>query len=74
MYIEQYCTLFTGLLTAAVTIPQGHLVNLGFKLVEFSIAHISWSVSCIELELGTYDEEGITQQIITLFISMLGIF
>ena len=71
MYIEQYCTLFTGLLTADMTIPQGHL---GFKLVEFSIAHISWSVSCIELELGTYDEEGITQQIITLFISMLGIF
>ena len=50
MYIEQYCTLFTGLLTADMTIPQGHL---GFKLVEFSIAHISWSVSCIELELGT---------------------
>ena len=30
------------------------------KLVEFSIAHISCSVSCIELKLGTNNEEGIT--------------
>ena len=46
-----------------VTISQGHL---GVKLVEFSIAHISCSVSCIELKLGTNDEEGIAQQIIAL--------
>ena len=32
------------------------------------------SVSCIELKLVTNDEEGITQQIITLCISKLGIF
>ena len=44
------------------------------KLVEFSIAHISCSVSCIGLKLGTNDAEGITQQIITFRISMLGIF
>ena len=37
-YKKQYCTLFIGLLTADVTISQGHL---GFKLVEFSIGHIS---------------------------------
>ena len=43
------------------------------KLVEYSIAHISCSVSCIELKLGTNDEEDITQQIIILCISMLGI-
>ena len=39
------------------------------SLVEFSIAHISCSVSCVELTLGTNDEEGITQQIVTLCIS-----
>ena len=31
-------------------------------------------MSCIELKLDTNDEEGITQQIRTLCISMLGIF
>ena len=61
---QQYCTAY-------VTISQKHL---GVKLVEFSIAHISCSVSYIELKLGTNDEEGITQQIITLCISMLGVF
>ena len=48
--------------------------HLGVKLVEFFIAHISCSVSCIELKFGTIDEEGITQQIVTLCISVLGIF
>ena len=43
-------------------------------LVEFSIAHISCSVSCTELKLGINDEEGITQQIITLCISVLEFF
>ena len=69
-YKQQYWTMFIGWLTADVTITQKHL---GAKLVEFSIAHISCSVSCIELKLGTNDE-GITQQIISLCISMLGIF
>ena len=58
-YKQQYSTLFIGWLTADVTISQGHL---GVKQVEFSIAHISCSVWCIELKLGTNDEEGITQQ------------
>ena len=31
-YNQQYCTLFIGLLTADVTIPQEHL---GVKLVEY---------------------------------------
>ena len=71
-YEQQYCrTLFIGLFSADVTISQGHL---GAKLVEFSIAHIYCSVSCIELKLGLHDEEDITQQIITLYISLLGIF
>ena len=68
-YKQQYCTLFIDRLTADVTVSQGQ----GVKLVEFSIAHISCSVSCIELRLGTNDEEGITQQIIKLCIAMLGI-
>ena len=57
-------------------IPRGSHGHLGVKLVEFSIAHIFWSASCIELKLGTNDVEGITQQIITRCrpISMLGIF
>ena len=37
-YIQQYRTFFIGLLTADVTISQGHL---GVKLVEFSIFLIS---------------------------------
>ena len=37
-YKQQYCALFIGLLTADVTIFQGHL---SVKLVEFSIGHIS---------------------------------
>ena len=62
------------LLTADVTIPNHIRGLLGVKLVEFSIAHISSSVSCIELKLDTDDEEGITKQIINLCISALGIF
>ena len=69
---QQYCTMLViGWLTADVTLSQKHL---GVNLVEFSIAHISCSVSYIELKIGTNDEEDITQQIITLRISMLGIF
>ena len=41
-------------------------------LVEFSIAHISCIVSCIELKLGTNDEEDITQLIVPLCLSMVG--
>ena len=33
-YWQQYCTLFIGLLTADVTVSQGHL---GVKLVKFSV-------------------------------------
>ena len=54
---------------ADVTVSQGHL---GVKKVEFSVAHISCSISCIELKLVTNDEKDITQQIKTLCISMLG--
>ena len=64
MYIDVY-QFFIG----------SHFLHKGVMLFEFSIAHISCSVSCkFELKLGTNDEEGITQQIITLCISMLGIF
>ena len=71
-YKQQHCTLFIGCLSVDVTISQGHL---GGWLVEFSIAHISSSsVPCIESKLGTNDQEDITQQIIALCISMLGIF
>ena len=38
--------------------PLSHCTNVPL------IAHISCSVSCIELKLGTNDDEGITQQII----------
>ena len=55
-YEQQYCTFFIDLLSADVTISQGHL---GVKLVEFSIAHISCSESCIELKLGTNDDQHI---------------
>ena len=51
-----------------------HFMCLCVKLVEFSITHISCIISCIELKLGTNDEEGITEQIITYCISMLGTF
>ena len=63
------------LLIADLTMPN-HIPRtfLGVKLVEFSIAHISSSVSCTELKLGTDDEEGITKQILSLCISVLGIF
>ena len=52
-YKQQYYTMFIGWLTADVTISQKHL---GAKLVEFSIAHSSCSVSSIELRHGTNDE------------------
>ena len=55
---QQHCTSFIGLLTADATISQGYL---GVKLVEFSIGHISWSVSPIELKFGTNNEEGVTK-------------
>ena len=70
-YKQKYCTLFIGWLTADVTKSECHL---GVMLVEFSIAHISCSVSCIELKLGTNDEEGVTQQIIPLSTSVLESF
>ena len=69
-YKQQYCTMFIGCFFADVTISQKHLAA---KQVEFSIAHISCSASCIELKLGT-NYEGITQQSISLCIPMLGIF
>ena len=43
-----------------------HVMCLCVKLVEFSITHISCIISCIELKLGTNDEEGITEQIIII--------
>ena len=69
-YNQQYCILFIGWLSTDVTISQGNF-HVGVKLVEFPIAHISWSVSCIELKLGTNGEEIITKQIITYCIEML---
>ena len=39
---QHYSTLFIGLLTADVTISQGHL---GVKRVEFSVVHITCSGS-----------------------------
>ena len=53
---------------------NNNTAHVGVKLFEFSIAHISCCVTCIELKLGTDDEEGITKQIRTLCISVLGIF
>ena len=74
-YKQQYCTLFNNsVLTADLPVSQGHS---GVKLVQFHIAHISLmyhGLSCIELKLGTTDDEGITQQTKTLCSSVLGIF
>ena len=44
--------------------PLSHCINVPL------IAPISCGVSCIDLELGTNDEEDITQQIILLCISI----
>ena len=60
-YKQQYYTLLIGLLTADVTVSQGHLRVKHFLLpISPEVYHV------LELKLGTNNEEGITQQIITL--------